>query len=274
MTVIATLCLKSTGQTLQLAQDTTLFIGRGSFAGVTSTHISRKQVQVISKADVVTVTRLGINRSMLDGKELPKDTPVPLHSDNILTLLEHEYPIAIQILLAEPFSKDIKDMEEHTNNTNHKRPLEQQEPEFISTKALKTGPVSFIRNNPPLAYNSHHQQHLRIVSCPRSTDRSDAVTAAVKDEANLSVISIHSRQGSDPLEHEDNMSEATSDSENYDAVQDQHSSSDISAESSIICSDLSDLNGAEDVKEAEEVNCLSIGGDYHPSFEKTALQLD
>jgi hypothetical protein len=41
--VVAALRLKSTGQTLELCRDSTLLVGRGSFAGITSPHVSRKQ---------------------------------------------------------------------------------------------------------------------------------------------------------------------------------------------------------------------------------------
>jgi hypothetical protein len=47
--VVLTLCNKSTGQILELKHNSTLDIGRSSFNGIASNHISRKQGKKIDR---------------------------------------------------------------------------------------------------------------------------------------------------------------------------------------------------------------------------------
>ncbi|KAF9998682.1 hypothetical protein BGZ79_007642 [Entomortierella chlamydospora] len=133
--VVATLCLETTGQTLELRQDATLLIGRGTFTGVTSTHIS---LEIISVSNEVRAVRLGSNRSLWNGKTLPKDAPVLLRTNGVLTLLESDFSIVVKIL---------QETTSVVDNKSNKIDNVAKEPSIIPSKV--TPPPSVLRPPPP-----------------------------------------------------------------------------------------------------------------------------
>ncbi|KAF9198927.1 E3 ubiquitin ligase [Haplosporangium sp. Z 27] len=152
MNVVATLCQKSTGQTLELSQDASLLIGRGTFTGITSIHISRKQVQITSASNDVKVIRLGTNRSFWNGELLPKDTPVVLNTSGTLTLLELEFPIEINILAQESEKQidlDVKMEEKSQEIKDKEQDKDTKETGLSKDKSLRDTTVSRRRSPTP-----------------------------------------------------------------------------------------------------------------------------
>ncbi|KAF8982337.1 E3 ubiquitin ligase [Entomortierella lignicola] len=149
MNVIATLCQKSTGQTLELNQDTSLLIGRGTFTGITSIHISRKQVQITSTSNEVKVIRLGTNRSFWNGELLPKDTPVVLNTSGTLTLLEMDFPIEINILPQESEKQIDLDVKMEEKSQIKEQDKDTKETGLSKDKSLRDTTVSKRRSPTP-----------------------------------------------------------------------------------------------------------------------------
>ncbi|KAF9996675.1 hypothetical protein BGZ65_007750 [Modicella reniformis] len=262
-TTVAALRLRSTGQTLLLRQDATLTIGRGSFTGITSAHVSRKQgkqahtindsfgpcfalpypglprilthlgvlfhiphvlVQVISNANQITINRLGANRSLLDGKELLKDKPVPLHNGAILTLLEHEYVVIVEIPPIDA-SAEIK-----KENDVIPKGIEVTQSQTSNTPKSSQITSTTSEDGPPLEVQLQQEEDIT----PERTSR--RVGEETEDGRNLKIYD----------------SEGTSDSEDEYVPQSLQDSFDVSDESSIICSDISDLDGDRHVKDTKE----------------------
>ncbi|KAF9585571.1 hypothetical protein BGW38_001745 [Lunasporangiospora selenospora] len=100
MSVIATIQYPAKALALPLHSGETLFLGRGPLFGINSPHVSRKQLEVIGPVEqtgYIEVIRRGTNRSLLDGKELPKDTAVKISHGVIITLLESGFPLTIDV---------------------------------------------------------------------------------------------------------------------------------------------------------------------------------
>ncbi|KAG0198422.1 hypothetical protein BGX28_008169 [Mortierella sp. GBA30] len=202
--VVATFCLESTGQTISLNQGDTLFLGRGSFVGITSNHVSRKQgmFQLTANVNNIAVTRLGTNLSLLNGKILPKDQPVPVKNADVLSLLESQFPITIGIEAPELDAGD------------HNVSVEQSSERSDSLPSCAIG-----------AQGNLISESLRAMK-ERAKEQDAAFQRRVREQDQ------HTRL-------DDDMSEHTSDS--GDDGNEEKNASDISAESSLICEDLSDL---------------------------------
>ncbi|KAI8362497.1 hypothetical protein B0O80DRAFT_493479 [Mortierella sp. GBAus27b] len=222
--VVAALRLKSTGQTLELRQDATLVV-----------------VQLVSAADQITITRLGPNRSLLDGKELVKNTPVPLYNGASITLLESEYLITVEI---PPIDASTEIKKEDEDNIPPK-PAKKETVKGQNTSNVRAretrSMTSAARANP----DANAQQGKDVVAAlpPRP----------IQDEID---------HGEIPKEKD---SEATSDSDMEHDAQDDF---DVSDESSIICSDISDIDGGQDNNKFFTIK------DEHPFANKPILQLD
>ncbi|CAO3567273.1 unnamed protein product [Mortierella alpina] len=199
---VATFRLHSTGQTLSLRQGDALLLGRGSFTGITSSHISRKQVKLSSNGADITVTRLGTNQSLLNGNDIPKDLPVPVKDKDILTLLELQHPITIEVHSPE---------------------------QAVDKSAIPADPSS-----PEHPASSSNVEGLRDVLFALPTKPAQQLSPRVTPLG----------QAQDQVQRMDmdDSPENTSDSEpDHKDDQQLHNTSDISAESSLICEDLSDL---------------------------------
>ncbi|KAF9349637.1 hypothetical protein BGX26_012098 [Mortierella sp. AD094] len=220
--VVATLCLESTGQTLELRQDATLLIGRGTFTGVTSTHI----IKIFSVSNEVRAVRLGSNRSQWNGKTLPKDAPVLLRTGGVLTLLETDFPVVIKILQQELGTTSAVDnksdkldnvvLDKKQDKSNSKEPR-------ISPSNV-TPPPSVLRSPPPA----------------KSPALVDKESLGISDQPMIEVSDMKSggSESDVPSDSDAEMREDRSRIEN----------SDVSVESSIICQDLSELdNSVEEI---------------------------
>ncbi|KAG0306985.1 hypothetical protein BGZ98_001352 [Dissophora globulifera] len=198
--VVATLRCQSSGQTLSLAN-----------------------VQIVSQktSNDITITRLGTNRSWLDGEELVKNTPVVLTKSGVLTLLEHDFPVAITIL-----------------------PQEIPEDKPIAIKQESTTQNPSTRVSEPPAQQPHTYQLRKNMAVPPQALASRLIQ---KDR-------LHKSASGD-------VSEATSDSDDDNAKRTQQSSSEMSEESSIICSDLSDLDSERDCQQGADSKGHTLAGE-------------
>ncbi|KAF9116706.1 hypothetical protein BGX27_000088 [Mortierella sp. AM989] len=235
--VVATLCLKSTGQTLELKQDATLLIGRGTFTGITSTHIS---LQLSSTPKGVTVTRLGTNRSFWDGKSLPKDTAVLLQTAGILTLVETEFPIAIDILSQESETNKVKKSNNSVLSKEQDQEMEMEMEKSIAASKVDTPLSSVLRSPPP----SKSPSHVIPSSSVKSPPSSEKVAPDTSDQD----IEMDNNRKSNGSESEDTSDSDTKRREDQ-VLQDN---SNVSIESSIICEDLSELDSS-----IEEIRILN-----------------
>ncbi|KAF9968375.1 hypothetical protein BGZ70_004535 [Mortierella alpina] len=160
-------------------------------------------VKVDSNGAEITVTRLGTNRSLLNGKDLPKGLPVPIKNRDILTLLELQHPITIEVHSPE---------------------------QAVDKSAISAGPSS--SKHPA---RSNNVEGLRDALFALPIQPAQQVTPPVAPQK---------EQVQEQLQRMDmdDSPENTSDSE-PDDKDDQRleNTSDISAESSLICEDLSDL---------------------------------
>ncbi|KAF8937204.1 hypothetical protein BGZ58_003106 [Dissophora ornata] len=235
--IIATLCLTSTGQTLNLHADSSLTIGRSTFAGITSPHVSRNQVQLTATASTVTITRLGTNRSLFNGKELPKNKPLVLHKGGLLTLLEHDIPISVEILPQELLSDGANETQSKVKQEGHHQ---------LGRTTLNS--LSPRINSHPA---SPHDIDIVPLDSPLGADRNNDTVIP---------ISTHKAEVSGSLPDEDG-SQSTSDSEDKDEYREQQYRGDISVESSYICEDLSELDGESNDRAGDD-------GSEH-NYEKT-----
>ncbi|KAG0263364.1 hypothetical protein BG011_008885 [Mortierella polycephala] len=220
--VAATLCLSSTGQTLDLEHGATLVLGRGTFVGITSCHISRRQVLVISNDNDITLIRQGTNRSLLDGLSLPKDKP-------------HEYPITIDILPLDLQGDSVKMTRRQSASLQSPAPVTSP---FITLTSNVTAPsvASYKGPEPEHGYVVTRASVRRLANIKESTmDRQASAQRRTKEDTAIRHLDI-----------DDQVSDTTSDSEgDEDQVHEGRHSSVISAESSFVCDDLSDMDDGE-----------------------------
>ncbi|KAG0036024.1 hypothetical protein BGZ82_004799 [Podila clonocystis] len=213
----------TTGLSLPLHQGQSIVLGRGKLLNISMQHVSRQQLEISSKGSQVMAIRRGTNRSLLNGQELIKDTPTALKNGDSITLLEKDYQIIVEI-----------------PDTIH--PL-------ISSTATPTGPAAA------------HPQILTTPEIPTSTSRKDGppekkikleTPVPLLDKQALETIkdwkAIHTDTvRREAIQRNTENNEDTSDSEaeaHNRSIREENlndNQSDISAESSFICSDLSDL---------------------------------
>ncbi|KAK3814072.1 MAG: hypothetical protein J3Q66DRAFT_402651 [Benniella sp.] len=245
--VVAALRLKSTGQTLELSRDSVLLVGRGSFA-----------VQVESTGDKVIITRLGANRSLMDGKILEKNTPVPLENGALVTLLESEYQVTVEIppINNTPTVNNNKPKEGEEQkkksvilNPGVKAVLQQQQQRINSTpkSPLKPSIAAMTRSHSFLGAAPPRRESPRLAQKEKEAENARKEADNARKEETMRTLEEEEQQ----QQHASEEDEATSESEDEDmAHQDSFA---VSDESSMICSDLSDLDGGRDDKDCVEI---------------------
>ncbi|KAF9352080.1 hypothetical protein BGX34_000206 [Mortierella sp. NVP85] len=239
--VVAALRLNSTGQTLELCRDSTLLVGRSSFAGITSPHVE-------STGDKVTITRLGANRSLMDGKILEKNTPVPLENGALVTLLESEYQVTVEIppintptVNNKPKEGEEQEKKSITRNPSVKAVQQQQRTSSTPKSPLKPSIAAMTRSHSILGAAPPRRESPRLAQKEKEAEKArKEADNAWKEETMRTLEEEEQQQQQNALEED----EATSESEDEDMAH-QHSFA-VSDESSMICSDLSDLDGRDD----------------------------
>ncbi|KAF9415726.1 hypothetical protein BGZ94_010420 [Podila epigama] len=206
--IVATLHYTSAGLSIPLHQEETLILGRGKQLGIYVQHVSRKQLEVASKGAEVLVTRQGTNRSLLNGQELVKDQPTLIKNGDIISLLEKEYQITVEM----------------PNSTAEQKPLAVNPVSADESAARQPGPSQEASgsvlplDNVPLDtigdWKAIHDDTVRRENLPRQ-GQDDTSDSEMEEELNRSLREARSLQ--------------------------QEDDSDVSNESSVICDDLSDI---------------------------------
>ncbi|KAF9146894.1 hypothetical protein BGX30_005104 [Mortierella sp. GBA39] len=247
MTTVATLTFTETGQSVGLLQDTTLILGRNTFVGVTSPHI----IQLTSKGDEITITNLGTNRSSLSGKALSNDTPSKVMDSDVITLIEDKFRVLIQLNNDSSTAQDKSTRKESpvvsTSSGNTSSPLKPPPafPRSAPPKKPTTGTTERPKTDSPSASKA-----------PAAGTSINAITST--NTATANPVDTNLTRAHDPTNIPHNYndtvhrmeivddSENTSDSDKEDAMDVDARSSDISAESSFICEDLTDSGNESD----------------------------
>ncbi|KAF9374644.1 hypothetical protein CPB97_011987 [Podila verticillata] len=224
--VVATLSYNAAGLSLPLHLGQSIVLGRGKLLNISAQHVSRQQLEVTSKGNEVSAIRRGTNRSLLNGLELIKDTPTALKNGDSITLLEKDYQIIVEI------------------------------PDTIVSLTSSSGATTFTGTTEP------RPQKLAVPEAPPSSLRKDGppekrlkleTPGPQLDKKALETIKDWKAIHTDTVRREaiqrnaENNNEDTSDSEAEEynrSVREENQDgnhSDVSAESSFICSDLSDL---------------------------------
>ncbi|KAG0297889.1 hypothetical protein BGZ97_004203 [Linnemannia gamsii] len=229
--VVATLTLSESGQSENLLQDTTLILGRHTFEGVKSPHISRKQgkLQLTSKGDEITITNLGTNRSSLNRTALSNDTPTKVKDGDKITLIEDKFEVCVHVL-----KRDLSTAQD----TSIKK-------ESLAGSSSNTGGGSERpKANSPAASRSPVAG--TAIDAEASTATAAGLTNSVLTrDQDLPNIQHTIKDTALRMEIVDD-SENTSDSDKEDAMDVDARSSDISAESSFVCEDLTDSGNDSD----------------------------
>ncbi|KAK5822580.1 hypothetical protein F5H01DRAFT_146981 [Linnemannia elongata] len=254
MTTVATLTFIETGQVVHLLLDTTLIIGRNTFVGVKSPHISRKQVQLTSQGDEITITNLGTNRSSLNGTVLSNDIPSKVKDGDFITLIEDKFRVQVQVLNSESSTVQDKSTRKGSpvgngSSGNTSSPLR-------PPPAFPRSAPPFKKPEPPTATTtSGFTEKLKADSpsasrAPASSTTINAITFTAAAAANTVNTNLARAQDPTNIQHNYNDivhrmeivddSENTSESDKEDAMDVEARSSDISAESSFICEELTD----------------------------------
>ncbi|KAF9548900.1 hypothetical protein EC957_005252 [Mortierella hygrophila] len=255
MTTVATLTFTETGQSVGLLQDTTLILGRNTFVGVTSPHI----IQLTSKGDEITITNLGTNRSSLNGKALSNDTPSKVKDSDVITLIEDKFRVLIHLNSDSSPAQDKSTRKEFpvgiASSGNTSSPLKPP-PAFPRSAPPSKKP------EPPTATTTTGTTERPKTGSPsasRAPAASTTINAIISTTATTAnPVDINLTRAQDPINIPHNYkdtihrmeivddSENTSDSDKEDAMDVDARSSDISAESSFICEDLTDSGNGSD----------------------------
>ncbi|KAF9169818.1 hypothetical protein BGX20_009807, partial [Mortierella sp. AD010] len=175
--------------------------------------------EITSVSNEVRAVRLGSNRSLWNGKTLPKDAPVLLRASGVLTLLESEFPVVVKILQQKEVeaTSAVDNKSDKIDNValdKGQGKNNAKEPRIIPTKV--TPPPSVLRPPPPPKSPGISDQPMKGIG----EMKQDGSESDVPSNADVEMREDHSRQ-------EDG---------------------DVSVESSIICRDLSDLdNSVEEI---------------------------
>ncbi|KAG9070013.1 hypothetical protein KI688_009343 [Linnemannia hyalina] len=239
MTTVATLTFTETGQSVGLLQDTTLIL-----------------VQLTSKGDEITITNLGTNRSSLNGKALSNDTPSKVKDSDVITLIE--------------LNSDSSPAQDKSTR--------KESPVGIASSGNTSSPLkpppAFPRSAPPSKKTETptattttgtterpKTDSLSASRAPAASTTINAITSTTAATANPVYTNLtrahdptnipHSYKDIDDIHRMEIVddSENTSDSDKEDAMDVDARSSDISAESSFICEDLTDSGNGSDSDE-------------------------
>ncbi|KAG0376207.1 hypothetical protein BGX24_008125 [Mortierella sp. AD032] len=261
MATVAIFSYAESGQSETLTQDSTLILGRNTFT-----------VLLTSNGDEITITNLGTNRALLNGKQLSKETPTNLKDGDVITLVEAKYQILVQVFkrnsVAAQAKSDVSDKKaslaavatsSSSGNGNNTTSSPLRPPPMRSTPPYKkqdpssTTPGVAEKSKP----NSSPASRTPITNTPVNTaDVASPSTASAvpTHSANSNSSRVQEQKSTSPelpmdanrTEIVDDVSENTSESDKDKDLEAVARSSDISAESSFICEDLSDLDNASD----------------------------
>ncbi|KAF9930763.1 hypothetical protein FBU30_011299 [Linnemannia zychae] len=275
MTTVATFLYPASGQVETLKRDSTLILGRNTFNGITSAHISRKQVLITSKGDEITITNLGTNRSLLNGRPFSKEMSLYLKDEDVITLVETPYRVLVQIPkkntdLLQDNHGIVSKLEPSTTATTTSAAVI---PPTGNTKASESHLSSPLRQPPPpfqrsasifnkkLDFSSAFGTDNQVTNSSKVQKSIMASTAAVVVSTTAAVDAIATHQehtnvryayndpnmmGAAIENHDDDLADNTSESDRDEDVDRSARSSDISDESSFICEDLSDNDSFSD----------------------------
>ncbi|KAF9125431.1 hypothetical protein BGW39_007413 [Mortierella sp. 14UC] len=263
MATVATFSYADSGQTETLKQDSTLILGRNTFTGTTSPHI----ILLTSKGDNITITNLGTNRALLNGKQLSKETPANLKDGDVITLVEAKYQILVQL-----FTRDSVAAQDKSNASEKKA-----SPTAAAGSSSKINTTSSPLRPPPLRSTPPHKKpkpssttttgaaekpEVDSPAAPIAPIAIASITAVAATSAVPSTSAIANpprdqEQKSSPQPQQDickmdivdDQSESTSDSDKDKHMEVVSRSSDISDESSFVCEDLSDMDNVSDSDE-------------------------
>ncbi|KAG0094035.1 hypothetical protein BGZ93_007577 [Podila epicladia] len=223
-TAVATLSYSATGLSLPLHEGQSIVLGRGKLLNISAQHVSRQQLEISSKGTQVLAIRRGTNRSLLNGHELIKDTPTALKNGDSITLLEKDYQIIVEIpITLIPFTSSIGAASTETTTVRHQNLATPEELTSTSRKddapekKLKLETTVPVLDKQALKtikdWKAIHTDTVRREAIQRNTENNEDTSDSEAEEHNRSI-------------REENLND---------------NQSDISAESSFICSDLSDL---------------------------------
>ncbi|KAG0329333.1 hypothetical protein BG000_000102 [Podila horticola] len=217
--IVATLSYSTTGLSLSLHLGQSIVLGRGKLLNISVQHVSRQQLEITSKGIQVLAIRRGTNRSLLNGHELIKDTPTELKDGDSITLLEKDYQIVVAIPdTIVPLASSTGSTEPRPQNlTTSEAPSSTSRKDGRLEKKLKLeAPIPLLDKHALETikdWKAIHTDTVRREAIQRNTENNEDTSNSESEDHNRSI-------------REENLDE---------------NQSDISAESSFICSDLSDL---------------------------------
>ncbi|KAG0011003.1 hypothetical protein BGZ81_002440 [Podila clonocystis] len=223
-TTVAIISYSATGLSLPLHQGQSIVLGRGKLLNISVQHVSRQQLEISSKGSQVVAIRRGTNRSLLNGQELIKDTPTALKNGDSITLLEKDYQIIVEI--PETIVSLISSTVATPTGSTAARPQILTTPQIPTSTSRKDGPPEkkIKLETPVPLLDKHALETIKDWKAIHTdTVRREAVQRNTENDEDTS----------------DSEAEAHSRSIREENLNDNQS--EISAESSFICSDLSDL---------------------------------
>ncbi|KAG0354443.1 hypothetical protein BG005_006482 [Podila minutissima] len=223
-TTVATLSYSATGLSLPLRQGQSIVLGRSKLLNILVQHVSRQQLEISSKGTQVLAIRRGTNRSLLNGHELIKDTPTALKNGDSITLLEKDYQIIVEI------PDTIVPLTSSTGETPTGPTVARNQ--SLTTPEAPTSPSR--KDGPP-------EKKLKLETPIPLLDKQALKT--IKDWKAIHTDTVRREAIQRNTDHNEDTSDSEAEAHNR-SIRDENlddNQSDISAESSFICSDLSDL---------------------------------
>ncbi|KAF9902172.1 hypothetical protein EC991_005218 [Linnemannia zychae] len=216
-------------------------------------------ILLTSIGDDITITNLGTNRALLNGKQLPKETPSNLKDGDVITLVEAKYQILVQL-----FKKDSVVAQDKSNASNTKASSTTAAAAAGSSSNINTTSSPLrpppLRSTPPrkksdFASTTAVGTAEKLITDLPSTSMIPTTTTSITATAAAN-LPRDQEQHSTPQPQKDthdmdidDQSDSTSDSEKDKHIGDISRTSDISDESSFVCEDLSDNDNISDSDE-------------------------
>ncbi|KAG0274224.1 hypothetical protein BGZ95_009996 [Linnemannia exigua] len=225
-----------------------------------------------SRGNEITITNLGTNRALLNGKQLSKETPAILKDGDVITLVEAKYQIIVQVFKRDSVKAEDKNNASDKKTTHAAVATSSSGGNGINTTSSPLRPPP-MRSTPPHKKpdpstkttggaekpkaNSSPASRSPIAITPAKTAdvvSSSTAAAVPTNSANANSSQAQEQKSTSPqlpndtnmMEIVDDVSESTSDSDKDKDLEAVARSSDISAESSFVCEDLSDSDNVSD----------------------------